>query len=62
MRAAAAAVGCALRPLHPGVDAAPLGTYFTADLAGGDVAAALAALRAVPGVTAAYAKPQDAPA
>lgn len=59
---AAAALGLALRPVHPTVDAPPLGTWFTAELPAGDASAAADRLRAVPGVTSAYAKAKDAPA
>lgn len=58
----AAAHRCALRPVHPTVDAPPLSTYFTARLNASEVEGALAALRDVAGVRAAYAKPEDSPA
>lgn len=58
----AAAHRCALQPVHPTVDAPPLSTYFTAQLNASEVEGALAALRDVAGVRAAYAKPEDSPA
>jgi hypothetical protein len=60
IRDAAARAGVTLRPAHPAVSDPPLSTWFTADLRDGDVPRALAALQSFPGVTAAYAKPQDA--
>lgn len=60
IRDAAARAGVTLRPAHPAVSDPPLSTWFTADLRDADVPRALAALQALPGVTAAYAKPQDA--
>lgn len=58
----AAAHRCALRPVHPTVDEPPLSTYFTARVSASAVEGALAALRDVAGVRAAYAKPEDSPA
>ena len=60
IRDAAARAGVTLRPAHPTVSDPPLSTWFTAELRDADVPRALAALQPFPGVTAAYAKPQDA--
>ena len=49
-----------LRPLHPGVDDATLGSYFIVELPrGANAPQEIAKLKKLPGVTAAYAKPQE---
>lgn len=60
--AAAADLGITLRPLHPGVQDAELSTWFTAGEGDAEDTIMVRALRALPGVLGAYAKPPDEPA
>ncbi|MEV6269196.1 hypothetical protein AB0L64_18630 [Kribbella sp. NPDC051936] len=60
--AAAAALGIELRPLHPGVQDAELSTWFTAGEGDAEDTIMVRALRTLPGVVSAYAKPPDEPA
>lgn len=62
LNAVTTAFGCALQPVHPSVEALPLGGYFTGVVKARHGEDLLAALRVLRGVLGAYAKPEDAPA
>jgi hypothetical protein len=49
-----------IRSLHPGVDDPNLGSYFVVELPrGANANQAISKLNKLPGITAAYAKPQE---
>ena len=49
-----------IRPLHPGIDDPTLSSYFVVELPrGANPTQEISKLNKLPGITAAYAKPQD---